>query len=134
MTNKELIKKYNVTILEGWEETDSKGRLVEMDGQFFILIDPNLSAQEYEDVLTHELQGHIVNGDEIYDFTLERTKRKMEIEAERPHIKQLIQEWNSWMDEVPSIFPIDSFMRWSNLDPKWRDLASDEITETLYQR
>lgn len=134
MTNKELIKKYNVTILEGWEETDSKGRLVEMDGQFFILIDPNLSAKEYEAVITHELQGHIVNGDEIYDYTLERTKRRMETEAQRPRVRKLVKEWTSWMDEVPSIFPIDSFMRWSNLDQQWRDLASDEITEMLYQR
>lgn len=134
MTNKELIKKYGVTILEGWEKTDSKGRLIEMDGHFFIMIDPDLSAQEYEDVVTHELQGHILNEDEIYDFTLERTKRKMETEAERPRIRKLVKDWTSWMDEIPPIFPIDSFMRWSNLDPKWRDLASEEITETLYQR
>lgn len=133
MTNKELIKKYNVTILEGWEGTDSKGRLVEMDGQFFILINPDLTAEEYNDVLTHELQGHIVNGDEVYDFTLERAKRKMEIEAQRPYVKKLVNEWKSWLDDVPSVFPIDSFMLWSKLDPKWRDLAYDELDSALYQ-
>lgn len=134
MTNKELIEMYDVTILEGMEDLDAPGRLIENNGHFFIILSANLSSQEYEAVITHELQGHIVNGDEIYDFTLDRTKRKMETEAERPRIHKLVKDWTSWMYEVPSIFPIDSFMRWSNLEPKWRDLASEEITETLYQR
>ncbi|MCZ9311619.1 hypothetical protein PAF15_06655 [Weissella koreensis] len=133
MTNKELIKMYNVVILEDVEELDAPGRLIENNGQFFIALSSNLSAEEYDAVITHELQGHIVNGDEVYDFTLERTKRKMEIEAQRPYVKKLVKEWKSWLDDVPNIFPIDSFMLWSKLDPEWRDLAYDELDSALYQ-